>query len=322
MIVTKAPLRISFAGGGTDLKEFYHKEPGSVISTAIDKYVYIAVHRYFDNKILLKYSQTELVDNVDQIKNTRFRECLKLLNITKGVEITSIADIPSRTGAGSSSSFTVALLHALHAFKGEHVSAEQLAREACQVEISILKEPIGKQDQYAAAYGGLNFIQFSPDERVIVTSLVCNADILKKLNQNLILFYTGIERSASEILSEQKEKTEEKRQLLQKMKIISEQMRDTLVNGDLEKFGSLLHEAWQEKRKITGKISSPIIDSYYDAAIAAGARGGKLLGAGGGGFLLFYCDRDKQDKVRIALRNLKEVSFNLDPQGSRVIYVG
>lgn len=319
MIITKTPLRVSFAGGGTDLKEFYSNEPGSVISSAINKYIYIAIHKYFENKILLKYSQTELVDNVNQIKNTRFRECLKLLNVTKGVEITSIADIPTKTGAGASGSFTVALLHAIHTFKGEHVSPEQLAREAFHIESEILKEPVGKQDQYAAAYGGLNFIEFKSDDRVTVTPVICKKEVLKKLNDNLIMFYTGHPIEHKEGLK--LEEMPHRKEILRNLRRISEETRDALISGNLDQFAIKMHEGWIEKKKIGSHVSSTKIDEYYEKALAAGAKGGKLLGAGGGGFLLLYCERSKQDKVRTAL-NLKEVSFNLEPQGSRVIHIG
>ncbi len=322
MIIARSPLRISFAGGGTDLKAFYEKESGSVTSITIDKYVYIAVHKYFENKILLKYSQIELVDRLDDIKNELIRECLRLLNITKGIEITAIADLPTRTGLGSSSSFTVALLHALHAFKGEHVSREQLAREAVEVEVQILKRPIGKQDHYATAYGGLNFIEFNPDDSVVVTPVVCGKEIMDKLERNLILFYTGMTRSASDILKEQRDRTEEKRETLRKMKNLSEEVARTLVRGDLDRFGSILHENWIEKKKITDSISNPRIDEWYELGIRAGAKGGKILGAGGGGFLLFYCDRESQDKVRMALKELKEVKVRFTGHGSQIIHVG
>ncbi len=321
MIIIKAPLRISFAGGGTDLEEFYKSEPGSVISTTIDKFIYITVKKPFNNNILLRYSKIEEVEKIDDIENELFRECLRLLNITKGIEINSMADIPAKTGAGSSSTFIVALLHALHTYKGEHVSQEQLAREAYHIEVGILKRPIGKQDHYASAYGGLNFIEFRGDDSVFVNPVVCKSEILKKLDDNLMLFYTCITRNAADILSEQKQKTEDKRETLRKMKILSEKIRDSIIAGDLDKFASLLHEAWLEKRKVTEKISSPFIDECYNKAINAGAMGGKLLGAGGGGFLLFYCERDKQDKVRLALGDLKEVKFNLEKQGSRIISV-
>lgn len=322
MIITKTPLRISFAGGGTDLQAFYGQEPGSVTSTAIDKYVYIAVHKYFHNKILLKYSQTELVDNVDEIKNERYRECLKLLGIRGGIEITSIADIPSGTGIGSSSSFIVGLLHALHAFKGEHVSAETLAKEACKVEIDILKNPIGKQDAYIAAYGGLKHIEFLPDETVKITPVLCKKEVVEKLHGNLMMFYTGIERSTNDILEEQKARTDEKRETLRNIKKLSEEIMECLISGNLDGFASALHEGWMEKRKVTDKISNSLIDNYYEKALAAGAKGGKLMGAGGGGFILLYCDKDKQQKVRETLNNLKELPFTLDTQGSRIIHVG
>jgi D-glycero-alpha-D-manno-heptose-7-phosphate kinase len=322
MIITKAPMRISFAGGGTDLKAFYANEPGSVVSTAIDKFVYIAVHKYFYNKILLKYSKTEHVDDVSQIQNERFRECLKLLDIKTGIEITSIADIPAQTGVGSSSSFTVALSHALHTYKGEHVSAGVLAKEACEVEINLVGSPIGKQDQYASAYGGLNYITFNPDETVRVEPLVCKKETLTKLNQSLLMFYTGITRSADDLLSEQRSKTAEKMDTLRQMKKFSEQIKDDLTKGDLDSFADALHRAWLEKSKVTSRISNDKIDEYYRIALEAGAKGGKLLGAGGGGFLLFYCEKDKQPALRTALKGLRELEFNLEPQGSRIVYMG
>ncbi len=322
VIITKAPLRVSFAGGGTDLNEFYSKEVGSVVSTTINKYIYIFIKEYFHNKLLLRYSEIEEVDNVSDIKHPIIREALKMLNLTKGIEINSMADIPAKTGVGSSSAFTVALLHALHAFKGEHVSAEQLAREASHVEINLVKNPIGKQDQYSAAYGGLNFIEFYPNESVIVTPLLCKEGTIKSLNENLMMFYTGIQRDANSVLQEQKDKTEEKRMVLRKMKLISEELKFALLSGDLDLFAAKMHESWLEKKSLTHQITTSLIDDYYTKAINAGAKGGKLLGAGGGGFLLFYCERDKQDKVRIALSGLKELSFKMDLQGSRIIYVG
>lgn len=322
MIITKAPLRISFAGGGTDLREFYKSEVGSVTSASIDKYVYVAVHKYFENKILLKYSKIELVDKIDDIQNELFRECLRYLNITKGVEITTIADLPSRTGLGSSSSFAVALLHALHAYKGESVSQEKLAKEAAYIEVDVLKRPIGKQDHYGSAIGGLKFIEFHPDEHVAVTPLICKEDVLRKLNSNLLLFYTGTTRGAEEILSEQKDKTEEKRQLLRKLKNLSERVRDSLINGDLGTFPGILHDGWSEKKKIVSSISNASLDDIYQRALNSGASGGKVLGAGGGGFILLFCEREKQDKLRLALQDLKEVNFKIDPQGSRIVYVG
>jgi len=322
MIITKAPLRASFAGGGTDLRAFYCSEPGSVTSTAIDKFVYVALHEHFENKILLKYSQTELVDDVNDIKNELFRECLRFMNITKGIEITSMADMPTRSGLGGSESFAVALLHALHTYKGEYVSQEQLAREACHISIEVLKKPIGKQDQYAAAYGGLNYIEFHPNESVAVKPIVCKPEILRNLNDNLMMFYTGISRSAHDVLSEQKDRTEENRDTLRSMKRLSEEVRDMITSGNFDGFAAALHRGWIEKRKLVSNISNNFIDDCYDRALQAGAEGGRLLGAGAGGFLLFYCDMKKQDSLRNALSCLKEVRFKFEREGSRIIYAG
>ena len=322
MIITKAPMRTSFAGGGTDLRQFYSKETGSVISSAINKYVSIVINRHFDNKFLLKYSRIELVDNINDIQNELFRECLRFMDIKRGIEITSLADLPEKTGLGSSSSFTVALLHALHTYNEDHVTPKQLAEEACHIEVDVLERPIGKQDQYIAAYGGLKVIEFHPDENVSVTPLVCKNSTLEKLNDSLMMFYTGITRSSNKILSEQKKVTDERRDNLRNMKLLSEEIRDALVKGNLEKFGKSLHEGWLEKRKLTSKISNNLIDKYYEKAINAGASGGKLLGAGGGGFLLFYCEKANQEKLRNALKNLRELKFKLENQGSKIISLG
>lgn len=325
MIISKTPFRISFAGGGTDLKAFYGKEYGCVTSTAINKYMYVAVHKYFDKKkILLKYSKTEFVDSIEKIEHPIFREALRLVGIESGVEITSIADIPSGTGLGSSCTFTVGLLHALYAYKGKFVSAERLAHEAARIEIEILGEPIGKQDQYAAAYGNLNHIRFHPDENVDVAPILCHPDTKTMLQKNLMLFYTGTTRATKDVLSEQKKNTEsdaKKFQNLQQMKQLAEELRDALNSDNLNQFGHILHKGWILKRELASSISNTEIDQWYDTGIAAGALGGKLLGAGGGGFLLFYCPEEKRERVRAALP-LQEIPFQFDTQGSRIIYVG
>jgi len=325
MIISRTPFRISFAGGGTDLNAFYGQEYGCVTSTAINKYMYIAVHKYFDKrKILLKYSKTEFVDSIEQIEHPIFRETLRLVGIESGIEITSIADIPSGTGLGSSCTFTVGLLHALYAYKGKFVSHERLAQEACKIEIDVLGEPIGKQDQYAAAYGNLNHIKFNPDETVHVTSIVCNPKTIIQLQKNLILFYTGITRSAKDVLSEQSKNTqtdESKFMNLRKMKVLAENLRDALNNNNLAQFGEILHKGWLLKRELATKITNPEIDNYYSKALEAGAVGGKLLGAGGGGFLLFYCPEEKRDRIKAELP-LEEVPIKFDTQGSRIIHVG
>jgi len=320
MITSRTPFRVSFAGGGTDLRAFYQHEFGAVTGTAIDKYIFITVSKRFDETIRASYSKTEIVDKVSQIQHPIIREAMILTGVTSGVEITSIADLPASTGVGSSSSFTVGLLNALYAYKGEYKSPEALAKEACHIEIDILGEPIGKQDQYLAAYGGLQHIQFNADETVFVNPVICLEETKAKLNENLLLFYTGMTRKASVVLSEQTKNTDAKIGYLREMKKLSLVMMNNLIKGDLDNFGELLHREWMRKKKIASCISNAIINSYYARGIEAGASGGKLLGAGGGGFLLFFCAPENRSKLRNAL-DLKEVPFALEPQGSKIIYV-
>lgn len=324
MIITRTPFRISFAGGGSDLEAFYTKEPGVVLSTAIDKYMYLTVMNRFGSDFRISYSRTEIVNSIDEIQHDIVRESLKSMGIKRGLEIVSMANIPAQTGLGSSSAFTVGLLHALHAFGGRSVSAEQLAREACAMEITRLGEPIGKQDQYIAAYGGMQFIQFNPDGSVAVEPVVCSTATLTALNSRLMLFFTGVTRKAGDLLKHQTAVTGQKRDTLRKMCDLARQLRDVLTSEEnLNSFGQLLHEAWEAKRSINASgISSESIDDYYDRGLRAGALGGKLLGAGGGGFLLFYCEQARQESVRAALSELVEVPFGFEPQGSRIIYVG
>ncbi len=323
MIISKTPLRISFAGGGTDLAEFYRQSPGAVTSTAIDKYIYITINKKFDHHIRISYSKTEIVDHIDQLQHDLVREAMKYTGVTSGVEITSIADIPSRgTGLGSSSSFLVGLLNALYAYRGEHKSAETLAREACEIEINIVKEPIGKQDQYIAAYGGLQHIQFMSDNDVFIDPIICSPATKKQLQENLIIFYTGITRRANSILAEQRQQTTNNLSILKKMKDLAVSLRDTLNGNSLDTFGEILHQGWLYKCRLAENISTNQINTYYENARKAGAIGGKILGAGGGGFLLLYCPRDKQDSVRRALADLVETEFKFEPQGSKIIYVG
>ncbi len=322
MIISRTPLRVSFAGGGTDLKAFYQHEPGAVTSTTIQKYIYVTVNKKFDDKIRVSYSNTEIVDNVDQLKHGLVREAMKFTGIDSGIEITTIADIPSKgTGLGSSSSLTVGLLNALYAYKGVTKSRRTLAEEACKIEIEILGEPIGKQDQYIAAFGGIQHIQFNPDGNVYVDPVICPVEVKRKLESNLLLFYTGITRKSSSILTEQTEKTKDKMEVLQQMKALSEKVRDSLNEQDLDMVGKALHEGWLMKRQLASGISNLEIDNYYEAAIKAGALGGKVLGAGGGGFILVYCSPEHQDKVRQALGELSETAIKLEPQGSKIIYV-
>lgn len=324
-IISKTPLRTSFVGGGSDLSAFYKNESGAVVSTAINKYIYITVNKKFDSKIRASYSVTEIVDSVDELKHELIRESLKLLNIDGGIEITSIADIPSQgTGLGSSSSYTVGLLNALYAYKGMHVGAERLAREACEIEIGRCSKPIGKQDQYIAAYGGLQYIQFNPDESVFVDPIIHLKSTRVKLEENLLLLYTGLTRSSESILSEQRSNTEtqeEKRKTLCNMVRLAAELRDAFTHDHLDAFGEILHKGWLEKRKMASKITNQAIDEWYERAREHGAIGGKILGAGGGGFLLFYAPREKHGDIIKALPELKPLPFEFEPQGSKIIYM-
>lgn len=322
MIISRTPLRVSFAGGGTDFKDYYRKSGGAVLSTAIDKYVYITVNKKFDDRIRVSYSKTEIVGSVGEIQHDLVRESLKYLKIKGGVEITSIADIPSEgTGLGSSSAFTVGMLNALYAYSSQHRSAKTLAQDACKIEIDIVKEPIGKQDQYISAFGGFQYIQFKSDGDVLVDPIVCRKEVREKLNRNLILFYLNITRKAGVILKTQKKNIGRKMETLDKMCGLAGQMRKSLINNSIDDFGYLLHEGWMLKKGLAEAISNPAIDELYGKGIAAGALGGKILGAGGGGFLLFYCPVEKQGSLRKALKGLKEMPFKFEPQGSRIIYV-
>ena len=324
MIITRTPFRVSFVGGGTDLSDFYQVEPGAVVSTAISKYMYIVVNKSFDDTIRVSYSKTEIVKDVEEIQHPIVRETLKLLGMTKGLEIVSIADIPAGAGLGSSSSFTVGLLNALYAYKGILRSAEELAREASQLEIDILGEPIGKQDQYIAAYGGLRYIQFNPDETVFTEPVMYAKGNKDELSQNLLLFYTGETREAGSILREQKVniRRSNKIEFLKKMRDLTLELKDLMNNNcSPDILGEFLHKGWSLKRQLASGISSKKINGYYEGALNAGATGGKILGAGGGGFLLFYCPKEKQPQVREALNDLTLTEFLLEPEGSKIIYI-
>jgi len=325
MIISRTPLRISFVGGGSDLPAFYQQEAGAVLSTAINKYIYITVNPKFDDKIRASYSRTEIVDHVDELKHELIREALKLVRIDRGIEITSISDIPSRgTGLGSSSTYTVGLLNALYAYRNYFAGAERLAREACIIEIERCGKPIGKQDQYIAAYGGFKSIRFNSDESVFVDPIVCAPETRQRLQEGLLMLYTGLVRSADDILREQSHNTqtdEEKRAGLRRIVGLAEQMREALLRNDLDGFGEVLHAGWTEKRKLASGITKPCIDEWYERARAHGAIGGKILGAGGGGFLLLYAPPERHPKICEALPELRPIDFHFSPQGSRLIYV-
>jgi D-glycero-alpha-D-manno-heptose-7-phosphate kinase len=323
MIITRTPFRISFAGGGTDLPSFYEQEPGAVLSTAIDKYIYLTVKERFGNTFRVSYSRTELKNTVEEIEHPIVRESLKSLGIEQGLEIVSVADLPSNSGMGSSSGFTVGLLHALSVLKGKLVTPYQLAEQACKIEIEKLGEPIGKQDQYIAAYGGMRFIQFQPDGKVFVDPVLCRRGTWEELNRRMMLFFTGMTRNAGDILGKQKANAETTRPALRKLRQLAFDLREILTLGnDLNEFGRLLHTAWEIKKSLEASISNSSIDDYYDRGLRAGALGGKLLGAGSGGFLLFFCEPHVQNRLREALHDLIEVPFSLEPEGTKVIFVG
>lgn len=321
MIITQTPLRISFAGGGTDLREFYRHEDGMVVSAAIDKYIFVIVTERFDEKIYVNYSRKEIVDSVDDVQHELVREAMRKAGIQNGVEITMLADIPSEgSGLGSSSSLTVGLLNAFYMYQGEQVTAERLAREACEIEIEICGKPIGKQDQYIASYGGVRQITFKANESVEVERLNLSPTDFRKLGSQFLLFYTNITRKSSEILTEQRANTCNKLDYLRKLKAYAAQVRRAIDDRAYHNIGEILHESWQVKRRLASKISNGDIDTLYETARQAGALGGKVAGAGGGGFLLLYVARDRQDAVRHALRNYRELPFFLEQDGSKVIF--
>jgi D-glycero-alpha-D-manno-heptose-7-phosphate kinase len=325
MIISRTPLRISFAGGGTDLPAFYRRTMGSVVSTAINKYIYITVNKKFDCRVRASYSITEVVDTADQLRHELIREALRMTGISCGVEITSISDIPSQgTGLGSSSAYTVGLLNALYAYTGKLVGAERLAREACQIEIDICGKPIGKQDQYIAAYGGLKHFGFMPDETVEVCPVLMSSTSLQKLQRSLLLLFTGLTRSADSILKEQSASTERDGSTLtrlQRLQSLAEQLQVSLLNDDLSTFGRVLHEGWMDKRCLASGISTNDIDTWYERGLRHGAVGGKVLGAGGGGFILFYAPPERHHAIVEALPELRHVPIRFEPHGSRIIYV-
>ena len=325
MIISQTPYRISFAGGGTDLPAFYREEYGAVLSTAIDRHMYVTVGTRFDSTIRVAYSTTEVVETAAQLKHTLVREALAITDLDRALEITTIGDVPAGTGMGSSSALAVGLLTALYAYKGRAEAPETLARQACEIEIDRLGAPIGKQDQYAAAYGGLQYIRFNPDETVHVEPVPGSAAMLEALSDHVLLFYTGGTRDANQLLSEQSRATARKLDVLRRMRDIAGELRDVLGTSDsprFDVFGAKLDEAWELKRSLTGSISTRTIDDWYARGRRAGAYGGKLLGAGGGGFLMLFAPRDRHGASREELGHPKELPVRFDPRGSRVIFIG
>jgi len=320
MIISKTPLRISFVGGGTDLPAYYQKDYGAVVSAAFGRNIYVTIHKRFDSSIRLSYSKTEIVDSVEELQHEIVRACLQMVGITEKLEITTIGEIPAGTGLGSSSALTVGLLNALYTYIGEPVSAEDLLEKACEIEIDTLKCPIGKQDQAAAAFGGLNYFRFNADDRVERKSIDLSMADLTEMQRKLVLFYTGQTRSASKILTEQKQQVEAKAAVLDFMRDQADTLYQLLKSeGFTPQFGEILNQGWEKKRSIVDEISNNAIDEFYAAGLKAGATGGKLLGAGGGGFLLFYCDEEKQENLRGAL-GLRQLQFRIAQEGSRIVY--
>ncbi len=323
MIITRSPLRISLGGGGTDVPSYYRQHEGFLIAAAIDKYVYITLHRTFQKEIILKYSQLERVSSVSEIQHPIIREALKLTGVESGMELASMADVPSGTGLGSSGSFTCALLKALHAHNKNPIHPNELAEQACHIEIDLLKEPVGKQDQYISAYGGLTCFKFCKDGRVEAAPFKISEETLYSLEDNLLLFFTGYSRSASSILKEQDDKTKENdRPMVDNLHFIKElgfRSQRALESGDLEKFAELMNVHWERKKGRSSAMSNSRINEWHEIALKNGALGGKLIGAGGGGFLMFYASDNIKLRHAMAREGLKEVRFKFDFEGSKVV---
>ena len=327
MIITKTPLRISIGGGGTDLPFFYPNYGAAITTTSINKYVYVTVSpRNFRDEFRIAYSKTEHVRKVEDIENDRVRAALQFLNITEPLEITTASDVPGQSGLGSSSAFLVGLLKALHLYKGEHVSPKLLAEEAAHIEIEILKEPIGKQDQYACAYGGFIHLNISKTGNVLVSPINISNETLKDLENNLYMFYTGVQRSASEVLKDQAKEAisdEEKMNSMLQIKEIGLEIKKALESNNARRFGEWMNLHWEEKRKMSSKMSSSKIDQWYEIGIKNGAIGGKIMGAGGGGFLLFYTERRGSEFIKAMQEaGLSFVPFKFDFEGAKLVYGG
>jgi D-glycero-alpha-D-manno-heptose-7-phosphate kinase len=319
MIIIQTPLRVSFFGGGTDFAAFYRSEGGCVLTSAIDKYIYVIIKQRFDAKLRIGYTQTEMVDSIDEVKHELIREALRKTHIKQGIEVSTMGDIPAASGLGSSSTVTVGALHAMYSYLGEMVSAEQLAREACEIEIDILDKPIGIQDQYIASFGGLRFFEFTCDGRILNHKIELDVTTRRMLNERLMLFFTGFTRRSETILNEQKANISGRLQILRQMKEMAYTAHTELKCGKLDSIGHLLHESWELKKQLASRVSNGDLDNMYNRARCAGAIGGKITGAGGGGFLMLYCPQEKQEAVRAALSDLQEFPFQLAQSGTKVI---
>jgi D-glycero-alpha-D-manno-heptose-7-phosphate kinase len=320
LIIVQTPLRISLFGGGTDFPSYFHAEGGCVLSTAINKYIFVIVKKRYDDKLRVSYTRTEIVDRVDEIQHELIRSTLLKTGVGKGVEIITMGDIPAGSGLGSSSTVTVGALHALYAYQNRWMSTSQLAAEACEIEVDWLGKPIGYQDQYIAAFGGLRFIEFNTDGTVCAENVAVAPDILDRLSEKLLLYFTGVTRQAEEILTDQKDKIGQNGKILGQLKHMASTARTSLIAGELDDIGELMHESWQLKKQLAKGISNGLLESSYSTARIAGALGGKVTGAGGGGFLLLYVPLEKQESVRSAMKNLHELPFRLEPDGTKVIF--
>lgn len=325
MVISRTPFRISLAGGGSDLPDYYRHTTGRVVTMAIDRHMYVTVNRRFDSTIRVSYTQTEIVTSLDDLRHDLIREALRLTGVTSGIEVTTIADLPAGIGLGSSSALTVGVLHALYAYKGEWHSQADLAAQACRIEIDILGKPIGKQDQYVAAHGGLQDLRFHGDERVVADPVVCPPGTRERLLASLMLFFTGLQRDAGSVLSEARRKLSEAaeaRERVHRLVAAAESLRTALARGDAAAVGPLLDSTWRLKKQMASNVSSGRIDDLYARALEAGATGGKICGAGGGGCLLLYVEPAAQDAVRQTMTQagLREVPFGFEPEGSRIVH--
>ncbi len=326
MIITRTPFRMTLGGGGTDLPSFYCEHGGYILAVAIDKYMFLNVNTpIVDDKIRVRYTSSEMVDHADDVKHTLAREALRHFGVTRGIEIVSIADIPAGTGLGSSSSYLVGLLNALHTLLQDQATPQKLAEEACLIELEVLKKPIGKQDQYMAAFGGLTALHIDPNGRVCATRMDLDVDLVESLEHNILMFYTNEMRDATAILKKQDDATRSRNRIvvesLREIKDIGVEISDAISKGNLRRFGELLDVHWQSKKRLAEGISNPQIDAWYELAKQNGAIGGKISGAGGGGFLMLYCE-DNKVRLREAMRTagLRELKFRFDFEGSKVVF--
>jgi D-glycero-alpha-D-manno-heptose-7-phosphate kinase len=327
VIISRTPFRVSLVGGGSDLAQYYRARPGSVVAMGIKQYMYVTVNKRFDSSVRVSYTKTEIVKRPCDLEHALIREALKMVGVCGGVEITTIADLPAGIGLASSSTVTVGVLNALYAYTGKHVSAEQLARQACEIEIEILKKPIGKQDQYLAAYGGFQHVRFNPDETVEVNPIICAPETSRLMIDRMMLFYTGMQRSADSVLSEAKRRINSNGHVkasIDQMVWLSEELRSQLLRNEAAHIGDILARAWELKKRMGSKVTNGRLDRLYGQAVRAGAEGGKVLGAGGGGCLLLHVPPKSQGRVRRVMceAGLVEVPFAIEPEGSKIIYVG